>query len=78
MFDGSVNFASEIEKRIKNKNSSYMDAVMDVCDEFGIEPQSIAKHLTKPVIEKIKFEASQRNLLRGKEKQKYSGSRLPI
>jgi len=78
MFDGSINFTAEIEKRIKTKNTSYMDAVMDVCDEFSIEPQSIAKHLTKPVIEKIKFEASQRNLLRGKEKQRYSGSRLPL
>ena len=78
MFDGSINFGLEIEKRVKNKNSSYLDAVMDVCETFEIEPQSIAKHLTKPVIEKIKFEASQRNLLRGKEKQKYNGSRLPI
>jgi len=78
MFDGSVNFAAEIERRVKNKNASYMDAVMDVCETFEIEPQSIAKHLTKPVIEKIKFEASQRNLIRGKEKQKYTGSRLPI
>ncbi len=78
MFDGSINFALEIEKRIKDKNSSYMDAVMDVCESFEIEPQSIAKYLTKPVIEKIKLEASQRNLIRGKEKQKYSGTRLPI
>lgn len=78
MFDGSVNFAAEIERRVKQKNSSYLDAVMDVCETFEIEPQSIAKHLTKPVIEKIKLEASQRNLIRGKEKQKYTGSRLPI
>jgi benzoyl-CoA reductase/2-hydroxyglutaryl-CoA dehydratase subunit BcrC/BadD/HgdB len=78
MFDGSVNFAAEIERRVKQKNASYLDAVMDVCETFEIEPQSVAKHLTKPVIEKIKLEASQRNLIRGKEKQKYSGTRLPI
>jgi len=78
MFDGSVNFAWEIERRVKMKNSSYLDAVMDVCETYEIEPQAIAKHLTKPVVEKIKFEAAQRNLLRGKEKQKYNGSRLPL
>ena len=78
MFDGSLNLSAEIEKRVKGKNISYMDAVIDLCEERGLEPGAIAKHLTKPVIEKIKYEAAGRNLIRGKEKQKYSGSRLPL
>lgn len=76
MFDGSLNFAVEIEKRVKSKNGSYLDAVMEVCEEFGIEPQSIAKHLNKTVIEKIRIEAAGRNLLRAKGKEK--GTRLPL
>jgi hypothetical protein len=76
LFDGSVDFAREIEKRTRGKNPSYLDAVLDVCDTFGVEPQSIAKHLSKPVIEKIRMEASGKHLLRGKEK--YKGTRLPL
>jgi len=76
MFDGSVNYSVEIEKRIKGKNPSYIDAVMDVCDTFGVEPQAISKHLSKTLIEKIRIEASAKHMIRGKEK--YKGSRLPL
>lgn len=76
MFDGSVNLTLEIEKRTKNKTASYLDAVMDVCEEFEIDPTSIAKYLTKPMIEKIKIEAGSRHLLRSKEKGK--SPRLPL
>ena len=76
MLDGSVNFSLEIEKRAKGKNSSYMDAVMDVCDAFEIEPQSIAKHLNRTIIEKIRIEAQELNLIRSKTKDR--GSKLPL
>lgn len=76
MFDGSVNYAVEIEKRTRGSNPSYLDAVMDVCETFGVEPQAIAKHLSKQMVEKIRIEASAKHLLRGKEK--YKGSRLPL
>jgi len=76
IFDGSVDFALEIEKRTRGKNPSYIDAIMDVCETFGVEPQAIAKHLSKPLIEKIRLEATGKHLLRGKEK--YKGTRLPL
>lgn len=76
MFDGSINYSEEIEKRTKGKNVSYLDAIMDVCESFNLEPQAIAKHLSKTMIEKIRIEAGEKHLLRGKEK--YKGSRLPI
>jgi len=76
MFDGSINYSSEIEKRVRGKTTSYLDAVLDVCDTFGVEPQAISKHLSKSVIEKIRIEAVSKNMLRGKEK--YKGSRLPL
>ena len=76
IFDGSVNFALEIEKRTRGKNPSYMDAVMDVCETYGLEPQSIAKHLSKSMIEKIKIEAADKHLIR--ERNKYRGTSLPL
>ena len=77
MFDGSINFSVEIEKRVKGKNPSYMDAVMDVCESFEIEPQSVAKHLSKQIIEKIRLEALERNhRVPGKSKEKTQ--KLPL
>ena len=47
---------------------SYIDAVIAVCEKFGIEPQVAAKFLTKPIIEKIKTEGQELNLLPKKTK----------
>jgi hypothetical protein len=77
MFDGSVDFAAEIEKRTKTKNSSYIDAVMEICEQFEIEPAAIARYLTKPMIAKIKAEADTRHFrLPGKPKGK--STQLPL
>ncbi len=76
MFDGSVDYALEIEKRTRGKNPSYLDAVLDVSESCGIEPQALAKYLSKSTVEKIRIEATGKNLLRGKEK--YKGTRLPL
>ena len=76
MFDGSINFSAEIEKRVKSSNLSYIDAVMDVCETLEMEPQAIAKFLTKTVTEKIRIEATARNHIRGKKKEKTQ--RLPL
>ena len=76
MFNGSINFSAEIEKRVKSSKLSYIDAVIDVCETLEIEPQAIAKFLSKTVTEKIKIEATARNLIRGKKKEKIQ--RLPL
>jgi len=77
MFDGSINFSTEVEKRVKGKNPSYIDAVMDVCEAHEVEPQAVAKYLSKQIVEKIKIEAVQRNhRLPGKSKEK--SPRLPL
>lgn len=49
---------------------------MDVCETLEMEPQAIAKFLTKTVTEKIRIEATARNLIRGKKKEKTQ--RLPL
>ena len=55
MFNGSINFSAEIEKRVKSSKLSYIDAVIDVCETLEIEPQAIAKFLSKTVTEKIRI-----------------------
>jgi hypothetical protein len=48
-----------------------MDAVLQICELHNIDPSYIAKHLSKPVVEKIKAEAQSLNFLP-------KSSRLPI
>lgn len=68
---GELNIQSEIEKIVKKKSCSYMDAVLQICEKHNIDPSYIAKHLSKPVVEKIKAEAQSLNFLP-------KSSRLPI
>jgi len=68
---GELNIQSEIEKIVKKKTCSYMDAVLQICESHNIDPSYIAKHLSKPIVEKIKAEGQALNLLP-------KSARLPI
>lgn len=71
---GIENFCKEVEETVRNqREKSYMDAILAVCEKHGIEPESVAKSLTKPIKERLKVEAQRKNLIRSK-----SSGRLPI
>ena len=71
---GIENFCKEVEETVRNqREKSYMDAILAVCEKHGIEPESVAKSLTKPIKERLKAEAQRKNLIRSK-----SSGRLPI
>lgn len=69
--DAQNKFIKEIESIVEKENS-YMDAVLFVCEENNIEPNFAAKYLTQPIIEKIEKEGMEYNLLPKKS------SKLPI
>jgi len=46
----------------KHKNG-YIESVVAVCEEMGIDPEQAAKYLSKPIIEKIRAEGESINLL---------------
>jgi len=46
----------------KHKNG-YIESVLAVCEEMGIDPEQAAKYLSKPIIEKIRAEGESINLL---------------
>jgi len=56
-------FSQEVESFIKNNGGTYIDAVVSLCELYEIEPPLIAKSLSKPLIEKIKMEGQDLNLL---------------
>ena len=65
-------FCKKIENHVKKWNGTYMDAVLAITEEMNLDPEAVAKYLTKPIIEKIQEEGRQINLL---PKNK---NRLPI
>jgi len=64
----NARFPKEVETHVEKYGVSYIDAVIAVCERFGIEPQVAAKFLSKPIIEKIKAEGQELNLLPKKSK----------
>lgn len=59
----SKEFTLIIEKLVKEKNLSYMDAVIHYCEENDIDLQHINKLISKPLKEKISVEAQKLNFL---------------
>ena len=67
-------FAQEIESLVQvNKNMNYIDAIVYFCDNNNIDVESVPKLISKPLKEKIKYEASELNFLK-----RSSRAKLPI
>jgi len=64
----NIRFPKEVEAHAKKFSVSYIDSVIAVCERYGIEPQVAAKFLNKPIIEKIRAEGQDLNLLPKKAK----------
>ncbi len=59
----SKTFSLEIEKMAKEKNLTHMDAVVEYCRIKGIEPESVARLISKSLKEKIEANARDLNFL---------------
>ena len=67
-------FAEEIEKLVlHNKGMNYIDAIVHFCDQNSLDLESVPKLISKPLKEKIKYEASELNFLK-----RSSRAKLPI
>jgi hypothetical protein len=55
-----------VEDVVKNSNGlvNYIDAVIVVCDELEIEVDTVNKLISKPLKDKIKFNAQQLNFVK--------------
>jgi len=56
-------FSKLVEKNVRDKKMTYMDAVIMVCDEHGIDPQDVRKFVSAPIQGKIEGEAMRMNLI---------------
>jgi len=58
-------FAQEIENLVHSEEKmSYIDAIIHFCEKNNIDVESVPKLISKPLKEKIKYEAMELNFLK--------------
>ena len=59
-------FSTMVEEVVKNSDGlvNYIDAVIVVCDELDIEGATVNKLISKPLKDKIKFNAQELNYVK--------------
>ena len=67
-------FAEEIEQLVLlNADMNYIDAIVHFCEQHSLDLESVPKLISKPLKEKIKYDAQQLNFMK-----KTSRAKLPI
>ena len=57
-------FALEIEKIVAEEKINYIDAIVHYCEQNAIDVESVPKLISKPLKEKLKWEATELNYLK--------------
>jgi ATP-dependent Clp protease ATP-binding subunit ClpA len=66
-------FSLEIEKIVVDENMNYIDAIVHYCEINKIEVDSITKLISKPLKERLKYDAINLNFMK-----KTSRAKLPL
>ena len=66
-------FAIEIEKIVAEENLNYIDAIVYYCESNNLEVDSISKLMSKPLKERLKWDAIRLNFMK-----KTSRAKLPL
>ena len=66
-------FALEVEKIVAEEKCNYIDAIVHYCEVNGIEVDSITKLVSKPLKERLKYDAINLNFMK-----KTSRAKLPL
>jgi hypothetical protein len=64
-FMSTAKFSQEVEKiALNNPDMNYIDSVIHYCELNDIELESVPKLISKPLKEKIKYEAQKLNFMK--------------
>ena len=66
-------FAIEIEKIVSNERLNYIDAIVHYCEVNELEVDSITELVSKPLKEKLKWDATRLNFMK-----RTSRAKLPL
>jgi endonuclease V-like protein UPF0215 family len=72
-FVSKEKFASDIEALVLKTKMNYIDAIVLYCEDNGIEIESVGKLISKPLKDKVKFDATELNYLK-----KTTRGKLPL
>lgn len=61
MYTTASDFAQHIEARVKRDKTTYFRAVLDYCEENGVEPRDITHLINKQLKERIRVDATNLN-----------------
>ncbi len=64
--------SNAVERMVSGRDITYMEAVLELCEEEGLDVSLVSRHLSKPIIENIEREAMEVNLLPKKESLPFS------
>jgi len=63
-------FAIEIEKIVAEEKINYIDAIVHYCEVNELEVESVSKLVSKPLKEKLKWDATRLNFMKRTSKAK--------
>lgn len=66
-------FALEIEKIVAEENINYIDAIVMYCENNNLEIESVTKLISKPLKERLKWDAIRLNFMK-----KTTRAKLPL
>ena len=66
-------FSMEIEKIVAEEGFNYIDAIVHYCEDNNIEVESVSKLISKPLKERLKWDATRLNFMKPTSRAK-----LPI
>jgi hypothetical protein len=66
-------FALEIENIVSVENINYIDAIVMYCENNNLEIESVTKLISKPLKERLKWDATRLNFMK-----KTSRAKLPL
>ena len=59
-----VKFSQDVEKIAMENSMNYIDAILHYCEKNEIELESVPKLISKPLKEKLKFDAQKLNFIK--------------
>lgn len=59
-------FSDEVEQLVKTSNglTNYIDAIIAICDNYEIEIDTVSKLISKPLKDKLKYDAQKLNFIK--------------
>ena len=69
-FMTAAKFSQDVEKIALDNSMNYIDAIIHYCEKNEIEIESVPKLISKPLKEKLKFDAQKLNYIKKTSKAK--------